>query len=366
MSRGTGVTERANILVVDDEPAVTKMLARLLDREGHHCIVAGSVEEARARLKEEEFDLVLTDVGMPGGSGLDLLMSVSSDHPQVATVMISGMDDANVASAAMEMGAYGYIQKPFESNEILINVASALRRREAEVENRNHRQRLEQMLKDRTEELMGYVSQLERAEKDMLQLQEAMVQRLAKAAEFRDDEGPQHIERMSRYVSLLAERSGETPERCELLRVASALHDVGKIAVPDHILFKPGKLDPEEYERVKRHCEAGHRILTGTNSELMNTAATIALTHHEWIDGSGYPAGLKGEDIPVEGRIAAIADVFDVLTSDRVYSKAISTTEAAQILKAGRGAQFDETLVDLFLGSMGRILGVKERYSDPV
>jgi putative two-component system response regulator len=356
----------ANVLVVDDDDGIRKMLARVLDRHGHHCIVAGGVEEARARLNEEAFDLVITDVGMPGGSGLDLLMRIASDHPDVATIMISGLDDPKVAATALDMGAYGYIQKPFEANEILINVTNALRRRELEEENRNHRQRLEQMLKDRTQELMGYVSRLEVAEKDMIQLQEAMVQRLSKVAEFRDDEGPQHIERMSRYCSLIADRTGESPERCEMLRMASAMHDVGKIAVPDVILFKPGKLEPDEYERVKHHCDVGHRILSGTGSELMNTAATIALTHHEWVDGSGYPQGLKGEDIPIEGRMACIADVFDVLTSDRVYSKAMTFAEATQVMKAGRGIQFDETLLDVFLAAMGLILGIKERYADPV
>jgi len=357
--------DRDLVLVVDDDEASRRMLAKVLDRNGYRCVTAGNITEAKQRMTEERFSLILTDMDMPGGSGLDLMMSVANDHPDVAIVLVSGLDDPKVATTALEMGAYGYIIKPFEPNEIVINVASALRRRRAEQENRTHRNRLEQMVRDRTQEMIGYISRLEQAERDMKTLQRETIQRLSLAAEFRDDDTPRHVQRVSRYCALIAERLGEEPERCELLGTAGAMHDVGKIGIPDNILMKPAPLDDDEWEIVKRHCEIGHRLLSGTNSEVLNTAATIALTHHERVDGTGYPQGLKGEDIPLEGRIAAVADVFDALTSYRVYSRAMPFNEAVAYLRDNRSTHFDPIVVDVFLGAIEVVLGIKERFADP-
>lgn len=337
-------------------------MARLLHRAGFECIVAGSLSEAKDRMNEEEFSLVLTDVNMPGGSGLDLLMGIGGRD--IATVMVSGADDPRLAATALDLGAYGYMIKPFESSELLITVDSALRRRRAEIDNRAARERLEQMVQDRTQEMIGYIAQLEDTEQKLRQLQEETIQRLTLAAEFRDDDTPRHVQRMSRYCSLIAERAGLDPDHCELIRVASSMHDVGKIGIPDHILMKPGKLTPEEWSFMKRHCEIGHRLLSGTDIEVLNMAASIALTHHERVDGTGYPHGLKGEDIPIEGRIAAVADVFDALTSNRVYSKARPFAEAVDVMRAGSGTQFDDLLLDSFLSARGLIVGIKERYAD--
>ena len=353
------------VLVVDDDEASRRLMAKILDRNDYRCITAASLSEAKERMTEEDFSLVLTDMTMPGGSGLDLLMSVAADHPDVATVLVSGDSDPKVAQTALDMGAYGYVSKPFDGNEILIAVASALRRRTVEKENRDHRTRLEQMIKQRTDEMVGYIARLERADQEMKTLQRETIQRLSLAAEFRDDDSPRHVQRVSRYCSSIAERAGESSERCELIGIAAAMHDVGKIGIPDGILMKPGPLDDDEWAIMKRHCEIGHRLLSGTTSEVLNTAATVALPHHERVDGSGYPQGLKGDEIPIEGRIAAIADVFDALTSHRVYSRAVSATTAVGMMKAGKGTHFDAMLLDVFLSDMGVILGIKERFADP-
>lgn len=353
------------ILVVDDDEAARRLLAKVLDRNGYRCVTAGNMTEAKQRMTEERFALVLTDMDMPGGSGLDLLMSVASDHPDVATVLVTGVDDPRFATTALDIGAYGYIIKPFEPNEIVVSVTSALCRRRAEAENRQHRARLEQMVRDRTQEMIGYISRLEQAEREMKTLQRETIQRLSLAAEFRDDDTPRHVQRVSRYCALIAERLGEEPERCELLGTAGAMHDVGKIGIPDTILMKPAPLDDEEWEIVKRHCEIGHRLLSGTNSDILNTAATVALTHHEKVDGTGYPQGLAGDEIPLEGRIAAVADVFDSLTSYRVYSNAIPFNEGVAYLRENRGSHFDPVVVEVFLAAGGLVLGIKERFADP-
>jgi putative two-component system response regulator len=327
-------------------------------------MVASNVAEAREMLSAESFALVMSDVNMPGESGIELIKSVVNDHPDTATVMCTGVDDTKIAGTALEIGAYGYIVKPFEPNEILIAVMNALRRRSLEIENRNHREHLEQMVKDRTGDLWEAVSDLERAEKEIRLSREETVQRLSMAAEFRDQETAAHIKRMSLYCALLAEKLGEEPQRCESIRLSSVMHDVGKIGIPDNILLKPGPLDPEEWKIMKTHSEIGYRILSNSRSHLLAEAAEIALTHHERIDGSGYPRGLVEDEIPLEGKIAAVADVFDALTTNRVYRKAFALGEAVDIMKEGRGDKYDPKILDMFLSSLDRVLGIKEMHRD--
>jgi putative two-component system response regulator len=355
---------RVGILVVDDEEQIRRVLCRLLRRNGYECEAAADTDEAMDLLNQRQFGVVLTDVDMPGSSGLDLITEIARDFPDTATVMVTGMDDAQLADTALDIGAYGYIIKPFEPNEILINVSNAIRRRRLEMETRTHRIRLEQMVKERTADLWEAIARLERAERDLRTSREETIERLAIAAEFRDDETAQHIQRMSRYCGLLARTSGMDTERSETIRVASLMHDVGKIGIPDYILLKPGPLTADERSIIQQHSDIGHRILAGSSSDLLATAAAIAWTHHERVDGAGYPRGLEGEAIPIEGRIAAIADVFDALSSDRVYKKAFSLVSALEIMRQGRGTHFDANLLDAFLGVMDEVLEIKEQYAD--
>ena len=356
--------EVQRILVVDDEQQMTRILTRVLEAAGYSVATAGTAEEAHEKLVGDSFVLVLSDIDMPGASGLELLRDVSRTYQDTATVMVTGVDNTDTARRALEMGAYGYIIKPFEANEILITVVNALLRRGLEIENRAHRERLTEMVKERTSELWNALTKLEAAHEEISKSREETIYRLALAAEFRDDETARHIERMSRYAMLIAQMRGEEPERCEFIRVSSAMHDVGKIATPDSILFKPGKLNGEEFEIMKGHAEAGYRILRDSESPLLEMAAVIALTHHEKWDGTGYPKGLKETDIPLEGRMAAIADVFDALTSNRVYRKAYNVGEAVEIMKKGRGSHFDPNLLDLFLEALDQVVRVMEEHRD--
>jgi putative two-component system response regulator len=355
-------TER--LLIVDDDPLSLRLLVRVLEKAGYECTTAVSADDAAAKLEAGGFSLILSDVEMPGSSGIDLLEDVSRRFPDTATVMVTGVDDADFAKRALTMGAYGYVIKPFESNEILINVTNALRRRRLEIENRAQTERLEQQVKERTADLWAALNELERAHGDLQLSREETINRLAIAAEFRDDETQRHTERMSRYCELLGGLAGYDSQQADLLRTSSIMHDVGKIGVPDGILLKPGALTDEEGAIMRGHCEMGYRILSGSNWELLNAAAQIALTHHEWFDGSGYPNGLSGTDIPYEGRIAAIADVFDALVNNRVYRKAFKIGEAVDMMKAGRGTHFDPDLLDLFLGALDRVMAIRDSAPD--
>ncbi|MFO0773741.1 MAG: response regulator [Nitrospiraceae bacterium] len=353
------------ILVIDDEEAVRRLLASLLERHGYKCAMAGDAREARQRMAEQDFALALCDVNMPGESGMDLARHILTGDSTTACIMITGLDSPLLANAALDMGAFGYIIKPFEMHEVMISVANALRRRRLELENRNHMNTLEQMVRTRTIALQQALEWLERSEKELRLSREETIQRLAIAAEFRDQATAKHIQRMSRYCELLARKLGLSEEQCDLIRTASPMHDIGKIGTPDHVLLKPGKFTPEEFTVISQHAEIGYRILSGSDAELLKVAAIIAWTHHERYDGTGYPRGLKGDAIPLEGRITAIADSFDALTTQRVYKPAFTNDHAVELMRKHRGTHFDPALLDLFLESMDDVLRIQRDYADP-
>jgi putative two-component system response regulator len=346
------------VLVVDDDRATRLMLTRILERAGFLCTEAPDAVAALEFAEIQEFSLVTCDVRMPGGSGLDLVRDLKQLYPDIAVLMISGMDDPATAAVAGDLGAYGYVVKPFEVNEILIAAANAIRRRQLELENRAHRRHLEKLVSDRTADLTSTIERLSRAEQALRESQEEAIQRLAFAAEFRDPATGAHIDRMSRTCELLALTAGLDPERAELIRIASPMHDVGKIGVRDDVLRKPGKLTEDEMDEMRQHPFIGSEILAGSDSELLRLGGQIALTHHERWDGSGYPNGLAGDQIPFEGRIVAIADVFDALTSERSYKPAFEVDHAVAIMTEERGSHFDPDLLDMFLAMVDEVVGL--------
>jgi putative two-component system response regulator len=352
------------ILIVDDEAPMRALLSRLLGSRGYECLTAASPQEGRRVLESEPVALVLTDANMPGGSGFDFANDIGLRYPDTAVLVVTGLDDRDSAEEALERGAYGYIVKPFRANELLLNVHNALRRRALELENRHHRELLEATVLQRTATLRDTIARLERSEGEARRLHEETIRRLAWAAEFRNQETGEHIVRVSLYCALLARLVGLDADRVELLRIASPMHDVGKIGIPDSILLKPGALTPEERLAMEAHAEIGYRMLTGSGAELLDLAAVMALTHHERIDGLGYPNGLAGDEIPIEGRITAVADVFDALTSDRVYRPAFEPEEARELMLEHRGTQFDAQLLDLFFGAFDAVLTIRRETAD--
>jgi putative two-component system response regulator len=294
-------------------------------------------------------------MNMPGESGLGLANHVLADHPTTAVVMVTGLDDSALAQQALDSGAYGYVIKPFTPNELVIAVANALRRRTLEIENKAHRETLQQLVRVRTDALERSADQLRLS-------REETVRRLAQAVEYRDHETGGHTDRMSRYATVLADHVGLDPES---MRLASSMHDVGKVGLPDSILLKPGPLTDDERREMQRHPEIGFAILGGSGSGLLELAATIALTHHERYDGGGYPRGLSGDDIPIEGQITAIADVFDALTSDRPYRAAFSVEEATEMMTRERGVHFNPDLLDAFLARLDEVVAIRQAYLAP-
>lgn len=346
-----------DILIIDDDESNRVAYDRSLSSSGFTCEVAADGGAARSQLEKREFRAALLDINMPGESGLELLTHIRTACPAVAVVMVTGIDDPQLAMKSIEMGAYGYMVKPVRSSELLINVANALFRREADAEHIRSMRRLEGMVQARTKELVGALDSLHDSQAET-------IVRLAKLVESRDEETGHHVERMSRYCELLARKLGLAEERCSLIQLASQLHDVGKVAIPDSILFKTGKLDPAEFEVMKGHAETGYKMLADSDSEVIQVAATIARTHHERWDGTGYPRQLSGDQIPLEGRIAAVADVFDALTSSRGYRAAFPVGVAIRTIGSGLRSQFDPHALSTFLKSMSEVEVLRQKYQD--
>ena len=345
--------EGERILVIGDDPQELHLLSRLLNEAGYRCSVASDALEARSMVAEEHFDLLIADVNLPGESGLHVVKHVLAEDPRTAAVMATGTDNPALANTVLEIGAYGYLIKPFTPNAVLIGVKNALSRRRLELENSAQRDALEQIVRART-------AALERSASRLKLSREETVRRLCRAVEYRDEETGGHTERMSAYSAMLAGKLGVDVES---IRIASPMHDVGKVALPDHILLRPGTLTPEERAEMEQHTVIGHRILAGSGSALLELGATIALTHHEKWDGTGYPRKLVGNEIPIEGQVAAVADVFEALTSDRPYRAAFPIEQAVEILRAERGKHFGPRLVDLFLENVDELAELRERYT---
>ncbi len=351
------------LLIVDDDEAVRRWEERVVTDNGYSSESARDAEDARSHLSAGEFELALLDVNLPGDSGFDLLTQIRRDHPNLAVVMVTGEDNTELAMKAIELGAFGYLIKPVRTGELLINIANALHRRRGEKLAFQRLERLREDAQQRGDDLAQALQNLELSEREVWASQAETIFRLARLVEFRDEETGHHLHRMSSYCETITRTMGEGAEGCERLRLASQLHDVGKVAVPDSVLLKRGKLTPPEFEIIKGHSEIGYRMLAGSASDVVQLGAVVAYTHHERWDGNGYPRSLAGEAIPREGRIAAVADVFDALTSDRVYRAALPVRSALKLMGEERG-HFDPEVFDSFIGVMPAIEQTRQHYAD--
>ena len=343
------------ILVVDDDVSVRCALAGILSDAGYDVRDVGSAPEARHALEHDTIALLLSDVNMPGETGVDLIRFAFTEHPETATLLISALEDPALAKIAMDYGVYGFLSKPVRRMEVLIGVMNALRRREVEARERAGRENLERIVRQRTSALSQTLERLEATAGQGRMLQAESIHRWAQAAEHREPGVSGHLERMSRYCAVLGRQFGLHAESLEL---ASMLHDVGKLTIPDSILLQPGSLSSDERRTVETHAETGYEMLRGSRSSLLDLAAVIARTHHEKFDGSGYPHGLAGAEIPLAGRVAAVADVFDALTCDRVYRPAWAVEQAITWMTEQRGTHFDPSVLDAFFSSMDEVLAI--------
>ncbi len=338
------------ILVVDDEDLVSDIIAKCLEAEDYDCDKADCAEAALESLKKIEYALVVSDINMPGKSGIELLSIIKDQYPDVAVVMVTAVDDRKIAIQALQLGAFGYVIKPFDLNEMIICVVNALKRRQLMLQSKEYESRLEKEVRERTAELHYR--------------EDEICYRLTAACEYRDEETGSHNRRLGLYASVLAKELGWSKKGVDEIRVAASMHDIGKIGVPDYILFKQGRLSAEEFKIIKTHTLIGAKILADSDISLLDMAKRIALFHHEKWDGSGYTQRLKGKDIPEVARIVSIIDVYDALVHDRIYRPAIPEDKSLEIMEKDKGTHFDPDIFEIFLNVLPQLRDIRMRVTE--
>jgi putative two-component system response regulator len=355
------------ILVADDEAVNLRVLAGFLRDFGHEPVTVSSGDQA-LELLDGSIGLALLDVLMPGMNGLEVVRRMRRDPVlrDIPVIMVTALSGREERLAAVEAGANDFIAKPIDKTELKVRLDSLLRMKASQDELRHYQTTLEEMVANRTEALHQAVDNLQSMQSSILASQQETVFRLSAAAEYKDDNTASHIKRMSAYSALLARLLRLPEHEAEVILQASPMHDVGKMGVPDAILLKPGKLTLGEWEAMKRHTTIGRNILAGSDSELLQVAEVIAYSHHERWDGTGYPEGLSGEEIPLLGRICAVADVFDALATPRPYKKAFSNEKTLGIMREAqvRGMHFDPEIFALFLDNFDEFLNIQRKFQD--
>ena len=395
---------RGRILVVDDEEAIRTVIARKLQSDGYECTVAPDGKEAVETASKQDFDLVLTDIKMPGMSGIDVLSQVVADHPDTCVIMITAVADAQTAVEAMKLGAYDYVTKPFDLEALGMRVEKALERRRLVLENREYQDNLEKEVEHQVGQIQQYYREsiqalareeialevLDAARKgekpkagDRKKVAEAResakpvkefvrklsqvpdpeqksdferalqtARLLALMAEIREPYARGHSERVNMVANEIAVQLGCSEEVINDLKLAALVHDIGKVVIQDQILFKPSSLTPAEHNEVRRHPVASVEILRSV--DCFHRVIPLVESHHEWYNGKGYPNGRRGEDIPLGARILAVADAYDAMTCPRPYRPSRSNEEAVGLLKKGAGKQWDPAVVDAFIKLLDR------------
>jgi putative nucleotidyltransferase with HDIG domain len=330
----------ARILVVDDEAHVRSMIGATLENQGYDVQLATSAHDALEMLERDAFDLVLTDIVMQDGNGIALLERIRAQQPNLPVVMVTAIHDISVAIDSMRRGAYDYLLKPFEREHLVSTVERALDHRQALQESHNYQQSLEQVVRARTEMLRQAMEDLEHS-------YDVTLEALGDALDLKDSETEGHSKRVTAYTIALARAMGVAPAEIKVIARGAFLHDIGKMAIPDEILRKPGTLSPEEQEVMRDHCTRGYHMLR--KIPFLAEAAEIVFSHQEHFDGRGYPSALRGSEIPIGSRIFAVADTLDAITSDRPYRRARNFDAAREEILRCSGTQFDPGVVEVFL-----------------
>jgi putative nucleotidyltransferase with HDIG domain len=329
-----------NILVVDDEEAIREVVSTLLQAQGYACTVCPNGRIALDTFRKGSFDLVLSDIVMPEMDGIKLLSELRLDDPDVPVIMVTAMHDISIALEAIRAGAYDYILKPFEKDQLHLSVRRALEHRRLVLENLTYQSDLEHLVAERTQ-------QLSIALQDLEQSYDYTLEALGGALDAKDAETEGHCQRVTAFTITIAKAMGVDKGLLRHIARGAFLHDIGKMGVPDSILRKPGPLTTEERDIMRKHCQIGFSVLE--RIPFLKEAAEIVLSHQECYDGSGYPRGLKGEEIPLGARIFAVADTLDAMISDRPYRKALPISAAQEEIRRYSGRQFDPAVVEVFL-----------------
>jgi len=347
------------ILVVDDQDFNLRLLEALLTPLGHTVRFAIDGIDCLEKVQAEKPDLILLDIMMPRMDGFETAARLKGnpESRNIPVVMVTSLTEVDERVKALECGANDFLSKPVNELELRARVNSLLEVKAYHDHMQDYQKKLESEVARRTDDLQKAFATIKSASLET-------IYRLSRAAEFKDDDTGEHIIRIGHFSATIAKHMGLSAHDVETILYAAPMHDVGKIATPDAILRKPGKLDADEWRIMQQHSRQGALILEGSDSELLQMAESIALTHHEKWDGSGYPQGLKGQEIPIAGRITAIADVFDALTSKRPYKEPFSLEKSFAIIRESRGSHFDPQVVDAFFAITDDIIRIKQEYQN--
>lgn len=365
----------AKIMIIDDEELVIRVVKRFLAADGYsNFVTLSNPRDAFSIIQQEQPDVVLLDIMMPHVTGLDLLKmrQYSPEFHHIPFIILSATSESQVKRDALRLGATDFLAKPVDSSDLTVRVRNSLVVKRHHDTLANYAIELERQVKLRTQ-------QIERS-------REQIIHCLARAAEYRDNETGAHVIRVGKYSGVIAQELGFSDEYCHQIELAAQLHDVGKIGIPDSVLLNPGRLNNEEFDVMKAHCtlgveimeplaetegevvrrhaEVGGFIMDGVDSPMLELAALIARTHHEKWDGTGYPVGMKGEMIPIEGRITCVADVYDALCSERPYKEAFAVDKCLEIMLSERGTRFDPIVLDAFFRRLGDVEQIRKTYND--
>ncbi len=360
---GIGLSGRPpKIMVVDDEILNRKLIEAMLKPQGYEVQVAVDGEDCLAKVKADPPDLILMDIMMPNLNGFEVVTRLKAveNLALIPVVMVTALQDVNDRVKALEVGADDFLTKPVDRMELRARVRSLLKVKAYNDHMVNYRQELEREVAKQTQELKQASFKIAEAHSKLRDASLETIFRLARAAEYKDEDTGNHIISMSRISALLAAKLGFNEVAVERILYAPPMHDIGKIGIPDRILLKNGPLNDEEWGLMRMHTVFGGQILEGSDIGFLRLGEVIALTHHEKWDGSGYPKGLSGQQIPLAGRIVAVADVFDALMSKRPYKPALTIEQTVDIIKAGRGSHFDPVVVDTFLEHLTEIIKLWE------
>jgi len=331
----------SRILIVDDDETLAQMSEKVLTRLGFHCRTAIHGVDALEKLKHHDIDVVITDIYMPEMNGIDLLKNIIQLYNHIDVIVLTGHSGEFTYNDIIENGAKDFISKPVNMKELAIRIKRVVKERQLLTERDNTYKELKNAYLD-------------------------TINRLVLATEYKDDDTGDHIIRMSRYSHMIAKKMSLPEKDIDTIKYSSTMHDIGKLGIPDHIMLKPGKLTRDEFEIMKTHTTIGANILDKSKSYIISMGKEIAISHHEKWDGSGYPNQLKNEQIPLPGRIVAVADVFDALASERPYKKAFSIEKSLNIMKSERAKHFDPEILDLFIDHIDEVITIRNETTQAI